>query len=225
MIVDMVSDLHGFYPEMPGGDLLIVAGDLTSRDTHGEYIGFYSWLHKQNYKHYIFIAGNHDNLLEKENMLARCLAHSSYLCDSGTEFEGLKIWGSPYTLRFSHMNPKCMAFTVDDDYELSRHWAKIPDDTDILVTHSPSWGMHDTVEDYPSGEILNVGSRSLLHWSADHYNTLKLHVYGHIHEGYGVWDQRKLQKRFNGKEGSVFVNASHVNERYLPVNKPIRIIL
>ncbi len=31
MIIDCISDLHGYYPKLEGGDLLIVAGDLTAR--------------------------------------------------------------------------------------------------------------------------------------------------------------------------------------------------
>jgi Icc-related predicted phosphoesterase len=33
MIIDCISDLHGAQPKLEGGDLLIVAGDLTARDT------------------------------------------------------------------------------------------------------------------------------------------------------------------------------------------------
>ena len=32
MIIDCISDLHGFFPKLEGGDLLIIAGDLTARD-------------------------------------------------------------------------------------------------------------------------------------------------------------------------------------------------
>ena len=38
MRITAISDLHGFQPDLPGGDLLIVAGDLTARDVRAEYI-------------------------------------------------------------------------------------------------------------------------------------------------------------------------------------------
>jgi len=225
MIIDCIADLHGHFPKLEGGDLLIVAGDLTARDTEDGYYKFNSWICDLDYKKKIVIAGNHDNLLQKN--WSEYLEDDpcfEYLCDSGTEFEGLKIWGSPWTAQFPGINPKCCAFTVnygcDTEEWLAGYWAMIPDDVDILITHGPSKLMHDKTID---GE--NVGSSTLLNWVANHYNTLKLHVYGHIHEGYGIWDQRKLQKEFNGKEGTVFINCSHVNERYEPVNKPVRVIL
>ena len=50
MIIDCISDLHGFYPELEGGDMLIVAGDLTARDQQDEYEKFHIWIHNQKYK-------------------------------------------------------------------------------------------------------------------------------------------------------------------------------
>lgn len=44
---------------------------------------------------------------------------------------------------------------------------------------------------------------------------LKLHVFGHIHEGYGVTHQ----------EGLAFVNASICDRKYIPCHKPIVIEL
>ena len=43
---------------------------------------------------------------------------------------------------------------------------------------------------------------------------LKLHVSGHIHEGYG---------RYDFDSGAVYVNASTVNYRYEPVHVPIQV--
>lgn len=209
MIIDCVSDLHGYLPKLHGGDLLIVAGDLTAND---QYDRFFQWLRKQPYKKKILVAGNHDVSLDRfidESDPFAC-GDIEYICDSGTEFEVLKIWGSPWTKTFEGMNPHCKAFTVDTEEELAEKFSLIPDDVDILVTHSPPWTILDDTTD---GE--QVGSVSLMAELLGRIRP-KLVVFGHIHESYGkcpMWNR------------SMFVNASHVNEQYKPVNKPIRIVL
>jgi predicted phosphodiesterase len=233
MIVDCISDLHGHYPLLEGGDLLIVAGDLTRTDKFAEYQAFATWLSRQQYRKKIFIGGNHDNFLYDQRLLImplvgpQDLSGVEFLCDSGTEFEyydkrfpeedegflpsgkrTLKIWGSPWTQRFKGMNPKCMAFTLDTDEELAEKWALIPNDVDILVTHCPPFGILDITGNGP------VGSKSLNYAIAK--IKPKLIVFGHIHEQGGrIYDLMHTK----------FVNASHVNEHYEPVNKPIRIEL
>lgn len=235
MIIDCISDLHGHYPILEGGDLLIVAGDLTARDMHEEYCKFYDWLNHQNYTKKIFIGGNHDNYIQKADndylldLMKSGYDRCGYLCDSGTEFEGLKIWGTPWTKTFPGMNPKCMAFTepygCDQEEWLAEHWALIPEDTDILITHSPPYGIRDKAKRYnergywnPEYAYENVGSKSLALRVSRMANPPKLWVWGHIHESYGR-DQAVRQKP------CIMVNASHVNEIYDPVNEPIRVIL
>ena len=219
MIIDCISDLHGHYPALEGGDLLIVAGDLTAKDSYQEHCILSHWFDEQskNYKKIILIAGNHDKLLQDTGIGIDYEAQ--YLCDSGTEFEGLKIWGSPWTLKFEGMNPHCMAFTVDTEEELAEKWALIPDDVDILVTHSPPFGIYDQIRRYLQDMPISVGSTSLMTWMKEKwkvFNSLKINIFGHIHE-------------HGGKSGSLnmiqFINASHVNEDYEPVNKPVRVIL
>ena len=215
MIIDCISDLHGHYPKLDGGDLLIVAGDLTTKSTSFEYGEFSAWLHAQEYEKKIYIAGNHDTYLEKWHaIINKVCPNAIYLCDSGTEFDGLKIWGSPWTKTFSGMNPKCKAFTVDTEEELTEKWAMIPDDTDILVTHGPPADILDElIEEGKHGgseALLNVVKRIQVP-GIKH----KFHIFGHIHEGYGSKVSFPM----------TFINCSHVNERYEPVNKPIRIVL
>ena len=68
MIIDITSDLHSNYPFLQGGgDLLIIAGDLTSSDREKEYDDFWRWASYQDYKKVIVIAGNHDNFLQKKS--------------------------------------------------------------------------------------------------------------------------------------------------------------
>ena len=230
MIIDCISDLHGHFPKLEGGDLLIIAGDLTSSDDHKHIFQFKNWVCTQKYKKMITLGGNHDNWIQerfligpKESWESKVL---SYLEDTGTEFEGLKIWGSPWTKTFKGMNPHCKAFTLDSEKELEEKFRLIPDDTDILITHSPPYGMQDIVRRNfgIDGSTMTIcehaGSESLL----EKIEVVKprLHIFGHIHEGYGM---HEFEFPFSNGKYVKSVNASHVNERYQPVNKPIRIIL
>lgn len=228
MIVDMISDLHGYYPELEGGDLLIICGDLTAQDTLLQHGKFIQWLSEQKYRKKIFIGGNHDNWLDKTKPYK--LVHDpsmEYLFDSGTKFEGFKIWGSPWTKTFEGMNPECKAFTYDTEEELAAKWALIPDDVDILITHSPPKAILDW-----NRQGLQCGSSSLLEKSRKLKN-LKLFVFGHIHEAYSMINIHEIQKNTgivssqNNPPDSlpIIVNCSHVNEHYEPVNQPIRVIL
>lgn len=219
MIITLTGCLHGHYPKLEGGDLLIVTGDLTARDTSVEYSECLTWLMNQPYSKKIFIGGNHDNLLvgsiPKKHFNCNENECFEYLCDSGTEFEGLRIWGSPWTKTFPGMNPKCKAFTVDTEEELAEKWALIPEDVHILITHTPPYGILDGI-DIEDGSFFHVGSKTLFqNWDGG----LKLHIFSHIHEGYGE------VKGNNGIFPYHYVNCSHVNERYQPVNKPVRNIL
>ena len=217
MDITTISDLHGYYPELPALDLLIVAGDFTARDEVGQITEFMSWVSMQNYDKKILVAGNHDNSIMKEWEWIKEYPGVEYLCDSGTEFEGFKIWGSPWTTRFPGMNPKCMAFTVDTDEELAEKWALIPDDIDILITHSPPYGLFDQVEHITKGKkkLSSVGSRSLRNHVLNRIKP-RLHVFGHIHEFGG---------RMIDTSTTIFINGSYVDELYSPVNKPISLVL
>ncbi len=197
MIIDCISDLHGYKPELQGGDLLIVAGDLTARDKDSEYIELMLWLTKQDYKKKVMIAGNHDGKLEAWQPMK--LDDVDYLCDSATEYEGLKIWGAPWTPTFYYWY-----FMKDRGEPIKEMWDKIPDDVDILVTHGPPYGILDN----------RLGCMDLTN-ALPRLTKLKLHVFGHIHESPG-------QEVING---TTFVNASIMDKRYRPFHKPIRIIL
>jgi Icc-related predicted phosphoesterase len=226
MIIDCISDLHGFYPKLEGGDLLIVAGDLTKRDEELEYFKLWQWMAFLSYKKIIIVPGNHDNFLQKTGDPLTNPGFFSYLCDSGTEFESLKIWGSPWTLTFPGMNPRCKAFTVDTEEELAEKFALIPDDVDILVTHGPPHGIMDEVKrcdfDHKS-QIENTGSVSLCKALAR--IRPKLHIFGHIHEGRGYRVGLSNQWMENYCRNVLFLNCSHVDENYKPVNEPIRVTL
>lgn len=205
MIIDCTSDLHGYYPKLHGGDLLIIAGDLTARDEDTQYMEFMDWLEKQKYEMKIIVGGNHDNQIQNGIDLDFPDLGIVYLEDWGCEFAGLKIWGSPWTGRFLGQNKQAMAFSKWGDCSLEYHWNEIPGDTDILITHSPPYGILDLC---PHGR---VGSESLREKVLQ--IKPKLHVFGHIH-GSGC-----QVLPFNN---TLFINASYVDESYKPRGKTIR---
>ncbi len=221
MIIDCIADLHGYYPKLEGGDLLIVAGDLTARHSISELDDFNEWMREQEYRKKILIAGNHDTFFESgvyncDNPIDGTVfvdPSIEYLCDSGTEFEGLKIWGSPWSLSFPGINPKCCAFTGDEK-KLFDSYDKIPKGIDILITHCPPFGILDKCKKR------HVGSRSLYGW-LKYVERPRLHVFGHIHEGYG---QEEFFSTYND-EMMLSVNCSVVNENYEHLNEPIRVVL
>ena len=220
MKITCISDLHGFLPTLPGGDLLIVAGDLTARDRIDQYLVFNEWLSRQEYERKIVIAGNHDGLCEQGVPLqekGRILSivpvladKAVYLFDSAHEYNGLKIWGSPWTPTFFNWH-----FMKDRGKDIKEKWDLIPDDTEILVTHGPAYGIQDQVEYSHNAKKGNSAGCEELRVTLDRLRKLKLHVFGHVHEGYGMMKVN----------GVIHVNASIMDQDYRPVNKPITVEL
>ncbi|CAL5988030.1 Calcineurin-like_phosphoesterase [Hexamita inflata] len=76
--ITCISDMHGEYNRLnlPGGDLLICAGDSqlfleNCEQTLNDGLQFCEWLNKQQYTQKIFVAGNHDLVFEKYDQQIR----------------------------------------------------------------------------------------------------------------------------------------------------------
>lgn len=232
--ITALSDLHGDMPELKGGDLLIIAGDLTARDRPADYETFANWLKKQPYKKKVIVAGNHDMLIEKAmkypGPYQMPALDAEYLCDSGVEYcyeeeveeehkfrglikvkqqKKLKLWGTPWTQWFHGVNPDYTAFMLRSEFQLQDRFNLIPDDTDILISHSPCFGRLDQTL---YGE--RVGSRALLD-KVDYLRTkgLRYHFHGHIHEGYGMYQD----------QGFKAYNVARMDKYYIPKNPIVNI--
>lgn len=213
MIIDCISDLHGFLPELSGGDLLIIAGDLTARDELHQYEKFVQWMQYQKYKTIIWIGGNHDGMIEKRLIRFSSIHNIIYLEDSMTIVNDLKIWGSPWTPTFYNWH-----FMKDRGTAIKEKWDLITEDIDILITHGPPYGILDKVFMSSKANIGNHAGCVDLREAIERIQP-KLHVFGHVHEGYGQMTLKCTPRDIK------CVNASIMNENYEPVNKPIRIIL
>ena len=209
MKIVCLSDTHNCNQEIavPDGDILIHAGDATTVGNTEQIAAFNHWFANLSHKYKIFIAGNHDWLFETNNSFARQMLDKSikYLQDSSVEIEGLKIYGSPWQPRFFDW-----AFNLNRGAEIAEKWKLIPDDVDILITHGPPNGILDEVP--RKYWVENTGCEELIKKVEElAKNNLKLHIFGHIHCGYGEME----------KFGVKFVNASTCDEGYNPTQPPI----
>jgi Icc-related predicted phosphoesterase len=204
MKIVCLSDTHGAQIEVPDGDMLLHAGDISKRGKPSEIAEFNTWLRKLPHKYKVIIAGNHDFIFEDDPVTAQSLiTNAVYLNDNGIEIDGLKIWGSPISPWFHDW-----AFNRRRGEDIRKHWDLIPANTDILITHGPPHGMLDlTVKG------TRVGCEELL--LAVERIKPKIHLFGHIHEDYGIKEVA----------GTTFINASIMNLAYFPVNEPIIIDL
>lgn len=69
--------------------------------------------------------------------------------------------------------------------QLDNIWQSIPDDIDILITHGPPKGIMDVTADMYTGELVHVGSKSLM-GQVDERIKPRIHAFGHIHDEPGI---------------------------------------
>ena len=198
-----ISDTHGKHNfELPEGDVLLHAGDVSSRGLKTEIQRFLDWFAGLDYTYKIFIAGNHDFFFEEasaDDIQAMIPPEIIYLNDSGVEIAGIHIWGSPIQPWFYDW-----AFNRQRGPAIQKHWDLIPANSDIVITHGPVFGIHDrTVSGLP------VGCEGLL--PVIQRIKPKVHLCGHIHEAYG---SRQVGE-------TLYLNASILDVRYTIANPPI----
>lgn len=187
-----LSDTHGLHrrlKNLPEADIAVHSGDFTMSGSEAEAIDFMNWFCDLPYSHKIFICGNHDECLYGASVDGLD-GDTHYLCNSGIEINGLKFYGVPMF----------MADCVTD--RQLRHYEDIPPDTDILVTHTPPYGILD------SDDGINYGSEELL-LRVNVVNP-RLHLFGHVHRRHGTV---RLGE-------TTFSNGAVMNEDYSSVRHP-----
>ena len=215
---------HGLIPmeDLPGGDLLIHAGDIMNSGYNKNDIhDFCTWFQSlKQYEDKLFIAGNHDRMFEnyplEANTIVNNYSNITYLQDDDFVIyrdgpngdmpeNNIRIYGTPWQPEFYNWAfnlPRC-------GQDLMRVWNQIPKNTDILITHGPPQD-HLDVSGPPHNEP-HLGC-ALLRVKVDEQPP-KIHVFGHIHGGYG----------YKFHNGTHFINASVLNEQYEQVNKPLTV--
>jgi Icc-related predicted phosphoesterase len=201
MRIVILSDTHMRHEdiEVPDGDVLFHAGDFTNDGEVWSMSGALNWFRHLPHKRKICVAGNHDWVAERDPqyMLDTLGSDVDYLDGTGTELNGLYVWGSP-------IQPEAFdwAFNRSKLFR-STYWDKnLPAQTDILLTHCPPRGILDMNH---RGEYL--GDKHLRR-NVDRVKP-KLHIFGHIHEDRGAKDV----------DGTLFVNAAVLDVALQPTHK------
>jgi Icc-related predicted phosphoesterase len=219
--VTLISDTHTKHgkvsQDLPGGDILIHAGDFMNSGWDAqEAAQFMHWFDSiDNYDTKVFISGNHDRWMQNEPEEVKGILEKyktiEYLQDEELVIygdgpngdlpeENIRIYGSPWQPEFYNW-----AFNLPrNGEEMKAKWDAIPDNTDILITHGPAFGYLDI----PGGQSVRVGCEMLRH----RVDTIrpKIHVCGHIHGSWGHY--------FNGH--THFFNASVLDEQYIYNHAP-----
>lgn len=209
MIFAFTSDTHGYHDKLSlkgKVDVLLFGGDWTrgssSRDR--DTLSFIERLVDLPAKHKVVIAGNHDWFVRNNFFEAHALfgKHGiQLLTDSGVSLPGgIFVWGSPWTPKFCDW-----AFMKDrNSRKLAEKWEVIPENVDILMTHGPPNGILDR-----SYDNVNCGCELL----RKELNRIKpkVHLFGHIHEGFGMQDL----------EGTTFINGSFCDRFERNFNKVV----
>lgn len=209
-----ISDSHGSHWDIkvPDGDILVHAGDFSSQGRLPDTLDFLRWFNTHPHKHKIFIAGNHDWLMEQDPNFWRIIKmefpNLTYLQDEACEVEGLKFYGSPQSPRFFNW-----AFNRDRGADIKRYWDKIPTDTDVLITHGPPYGICDEAYRVGFNTTEHAGCKDLL----DAIKRVKPKIWmgGHIHYSYGSGNIIH-----DDGTRTVCYNCSILNEDYAVANKP-----
>jgi Icc-related predicted phosphoesterase len=220
------SDIHGYLPEnLPEGDIALIAGDICP--VHGSHSPtsqhhwlqnkFIPWcyelINSKKFKHICFCGGNHDFVFK--SMITNSTQfyitwpdNVHYLLDQDIDVMGVSIYGTPWTPTFGNW-----AF-MGDYGTLERHFKKIPEKIDIVLSHGPMYGYNDTIMQYPErtdDRDSHLGSKALLHRIKEIKCSWCIH--GHIHSG-----NHNVEKCFHTlgdlTNYTNCVNVSRLDENY-----------
>jgi hypothetical protein len=186
-----ISDTHNKKADIPDGDLLIHAGDLTNNGTLAEIQAQINWLRSLPHPEKVVIAGNHDSYFDPKtrrpedtgkkpdwgaiHYLERSAVTLAFPRRGGRK---LHLYGAPEIPRIGGDS-----FAFEHDRETDVWSDTIPMETDVLVTHAPP--------KYHLDLPIAHGCKFLLQqtWKVRPI----LHVFGHIHSAYGKetahWDE------------------------------------
>jgi Icc-related predicted phosphoesterase len=214
MRIVVVSDTHGKHREIGPlhGDVLIHCGDLSNGigydideldDSDRNLIDLDNWFGEQKFHRILCIGGNHDFLVQERSDRGMAIFQNAiYLQDASYEYEGVSFYGSPWI-------PELFGWAFYlDSVDLRAKWSMIPEQTDVLITHSPPKGILDRNTHGKSCGCSDLRDR------VEEVRP-RLHCFGHVHGSAGMTELN----------GVTFLNAAMVNRKYEIAREPLKLDL
>lgn len=197
-----LSDTHGTFDyqlllnQAVEVDLIIHSGDFMNYGDESWLLTDYlRFVEEYPAKHSIIVPGNHDRMLVDTN--EEYLDKYNILVNKTVTIDGYKIHGTPWQPYFFNW-----AFNLDF-HELTEKHDEIPLDVDILITHCPPHGILDYYQGSCGDEALTLLLPKL--------TEMKLCMFGHIHESYGIIE----------KNGVIFKNGAIPGRKEIDINELI----
>jgi hypothetical protein len=218
MNLALTSDTHGHLPEIPkGAEGLIHAGDVCpdgTPDYQARWLvqEFYPWVERLGIPVWL-TWGNHDSVGQRLHFdrlyseavtvaRAYCPDNLKFLVDELDIINGKKVWFTPWSGvcgTWAWQRP-------DTPGGLGAIYGEIPEDVDIVVSHTPPHGRCDLNYDY-----VHIGSE-MLRIRLGH-TKVKTVICGHCHEAYGFFYG-------NGATYDV-LNVANKDNRYRNTQEPL----
>ena len=198
----IISDTHGEHEKLGvmSGEVLIHCGDMFNMfgGNEDDFERIDDWFRRQNFDLILCVGGNHDFELQKRsNYVSNPFKNAVFLGGASYEYEGVKFFGAPWVPDLYGQ-----AFFIENS-DLEDKWSEIPDNTDILITHTPPAGALDK-----SSTGLKLGCPYLA--ASIDIVAPRLHCFGHVHASSGILS----------KESTTYINASMVNHQYILIREP-----
>jgi len=231
----VLSDTHSKHYQLesvPDGDVLIHCGDYSLFGEFDETKRFLDWFSEQKHMHKIVIPGNHEVAIcprknifyNKElgneiitdtceerictfnriNELIKSYQNIHFLVDDSITIDNIKFYGTPWCGGEKSVMGH-WGFYLNEEEIRKQVFDRIPYDTDVLISHSPPYGILDEYRK------THLGCRALM----KRVQQVKpvIHIFGHIHDAYG-----EIQSDYTS-----FYNCSNMNKDN-NLSNPIKVI-
>lgn len=185
-VVVMTSDIHtsGMDSIVPkGAAIVVIAGDLMGAGMDSDEAGmaylekeFFPWCRENGDKQIVVTAGNHDKFLFRRWAQGRPIdwpQNVHYLIDDSETIGGIKFYGTPWCPNDREGRFEC------SERKLKQLFEKMPDDVDILVSHTPPYIPGNGIDANEDG--CHEGSKELT--EAILRKRPHFVVCGHVHSG------------------------------------------